>query len=245
MMMLYQGDVRPVVTTMQKLLGGLTCDGHFGPRTKEAVRSFQRAQNLTPDGVVGPRTWSRLMEVNDVQTVDVVDGTDPDLLATEAADIRAAGGNPIILYGMSNGIAVMVSEVIRRVGREGRLALLRLHSHGGPGIMNVSAGHQDMSQHMTSVALSTLGYSGPILAQLGPYFMRAGSMELMGCNVGQGPAGTGLLNGTSRHVMVPVTAAVLTQYGGGNQTWRFEGPIRTGYPYGGNLKGWSTEATAI
>ncbi len=31
-------------------------DGKLGPKTKEAVKSFQKAQGLTPDGQVGSRT---------------------------------------------------------------------------------------------------------------------------------------------------------------------------------------------
>ncbi len=39
----------------------LVVDGDFGPRTKEAVMSFQRAQKIGIDGVVGPETWARLL----------------------------------------------------------------------------------------------------------------------------------------------------------------------------------------
>jgi murein L,D-transpeptidase YcbB/YkuD len=35
-------------------------DGKIGPETKEAVRKFQQANNMTPDGVVGSRTWTSL-----------------------------------------------------------------------------------------------------------------------------------------------------------------------------------------
>ena len=35
-------------------------DGIFGPRTQSAVLAFQRANNLTADGIVGARTWSAL-----------------------------------------------------------------------------------------------------------------------------------------------------------------------------------------
>lgn len=38
-------------------------DGIYGPRTEGAVRQFQSAQGLRPDGMVGPLTWNRLFEV--------------------------------------------------------------------------------------------------------------------------------------------------------------------------------------
>lgn len=35
-------------------------DGIFGPLTEEAVKELQKAKGLTPDGVVGARTWAAL-----------------------------------------------------------------------------------------------------------------------------------------------------------------------------------------
>lgn len=35
-------------------------DGKIGPRTKSAIRAFQKANNLNPDGVVGSKTWDAL-----------------------------------------------------------------------------------------------------------------------------------------------------------------------------------------
>jgi len=35
-------------------------DGKIGPETKEAIRKFQEAHGITPDGVVGSKTWSLL-----------------------------------------------------------------------------------------------------------------------------------------------------------------------------------------
>jgi hypothetical protein len=63
---LRRGDTGPDVKRCQNLLvengikvrGG--ADGIFGKHTEAAVRSFQRAHSLQPDGVVGPKTWSEL-----------------------------------------------------------------------------------------------------------------------------------------------------------------------------------------
>ena len=52
------------ITQLQEMLnaggGGLEVDGVFGPRTAEAVRNFQRENNLQVDGIVGPQTLAAL-----------------------------------------------------------------------------------------------------------------------------------------------------------------------------------------
>src|SRR5215467_12776100 len=55
-------DVRRVqiLLVMIKLLDFSGIDGNFGPKTQDAVKSFQEGNNLTPDGVVGPVTWNAL-----------------------------------------------------------------------------------------------------------------------------------------------------------------------------------------
>jgi len=37
---------------------GVKDDGNFGPATEAATKTFQRTHHLTPDGIVGPITWS-------------------------------------------------------------------------------------------------------------------------------------------------------------------------------------------
>ncbi len=37
-----------------------TPDGIFGPNTDKAVKAFQRANGLSQDGDIGPKTWAKL-----------------------------------------------------------------------------------------------------------------------------------------------------------------------------------------
>ena len=38
-------------------------DGEFGAKTQAAVIAAQRFYNLTQDGICGPKTWAKLLEV--------------------------------------------------------------------------------------------------------------------------------------------------------------------------------------
>lgn len=49
------GSMGYQVTRLQQVLK-VTADGKFGPKTLSAVVAFQKAHNLVPDGVVGPKT---------------------------------------------------------------------------------------------------------------------------------------------------------------------------------------------
>lgn len=62
---LAEGAVGPDVRTVQALLNARTLsvviDGDFGPNTKAAIESFQRAKALNSTGVVDQLTWTRLL----------------------------------------------------------------------------------------------------------------------------------------------------------------------------------------
>ncbi|MES2295266.1 MAG: N-acetylmuramoyl-L-alanine amidase [Pseudomonadota bacterium] len=60
------GSTGPAVVRLQQLLArdgrspSLTVDGSFGPATLAAVKALQSMEGLTPDGIVGPKTWAAL-----------------------------------------------------------------------------------------------------------------------------------------------------------------------------------------
>jgi putative chitinase len=62
--MLRQGDTGASVTQLQIELSSagyaLDADGSFGPTTVAAVKRFQLAKQLMPDGIVGATTWAAL-----------------------------------------------------------------------------------------------------------------------------------------------------------------------------------------
>ena len=49
----------PLVEKLQKALG-IKVDGKFGNTTELAVKSYQKKNGLTQDGVVGPDTWAKI-----------------------------------------------------------------------------------------------------------------------------------------------------------------------------------------
>ena len=52
---------KDVVLLQQRL--GINADGRFGPGTDAAVRTFQRRNGLSVDGIVGQKTWAALFAV--------------------------------------------------------------------------------------------------------------------------------------------------------------------------------------
>lgn len=62
-----QGKTGQEVRAVQRLLRdkfgyNITVDGIFGPDTANAVKQFQTANGLASDGIVGPKTWQKLIE---------------------------------------------------------------------------------------------------------------------------------------------------------------------------------------
>ena len=240
-------DQLPAVGVLQKLLNAragssLVPDGVFGQRTKAAVQSFQRSHPpLAVDGSVGANTWPRLSQMADnLRIVDCVDVFDPSLYQLEAQDLTRAGGNPLLIGGMSNGVEQAVTNIISAVGGARDVFLLRFHGHGAPGVAGISMGHGGIpGEHHAGIHLGNWGYLQPIVSRLSAIFGPYGCIQFMHCETGNGQNGRTMLQNIANATGVPASGGILTQFGGGSTTFRFEGPTATAFPAGGNLASWS------
>ncbi|GEM_PF-4422265 len=177
--------------------------------------------------------------------IDVLDGTDPELLEATVSDIRKSGEylnpdladpdlgtpalQPVVIRGGSlYGVRMMVDEVIRRVGRSRRIRLLRIHGHGNQTAQLV--GGWEVFGIGPALTLPNLGLLRPTLKRLAPWFSPLGRAQLMGCNVGQAPFGPMLLQGLADIWGVPVSAGKDLQYSGNGNGVSYEGPVETAYP---------------
>lgn len=242
--LLRRGDRLPSVAAVQVLINRkmrrgvfITVDGIYGPKTRQAVYAFQEEHHLGRDGVVGKNTWPALIRGEGLTVIDSVDVTNPKDMGYEDAAIRQAGGDPIVNFGMCNGVKVVVTKIMGR-GKTGGVVLLRFHGHGSPGSMGITVGtgNEISSEFGTRFLDSLARYLQRRLAFLFPSF---GSVELHGCRVGKGADGQRLCQALAQAFGVPVTAGTKTQYGGGLSTFRFEGPTYTAFPAGKDLKSWA------
>jgi Putative peptidoglycan binding domain len=89
----YQGDL--AVWAQEHLISAgyaVGVDGGFGAKTESAVKAFQTAHGLTPDGIIGPATWQALLRY---RTARVVWGRHHHLLQAKVTSAIAAAGGVI------------------------------------------------------------------------------------------------------------------------------------------------------
>jgi hypothetical protein len=244
--LLYESNSLPAVGVLQKLLirGGATlaADGAFGPRTKKAVIEFQRPRSLRPDGAVGAQTWPRVSVHADLPIMDCVDVFDPLLEEDTDAPLRKAGGNPIVVGGLCNGVEQAVNMI--QSAAPGNVFLLRFHGHGAPGVAGVAFGRGDVPgawDERSDIDEETLATTLPMLGRLRGIFGPYGCVQFMHCETGRGPKGHRVLQRIADALGVPATGAVMDQFGlgGGNLPFGYNGPTVTAIPGAGRLADWA------
>jgi hypothetical protein len=168
-----------------------------------------------------------------IEVIDMDDSTTGPASASIGlwnARTRPGAGRTILkLYGMSNGVGQMVSE-IRQVARAGSISVLRIWGHGYPGGQGVSGGHSGTSFRDDFAGMTVDNFEGirGTLGTLRPLFVPGGRVELRGCDVAQGN-GDQLLVKLAKLWGVRVQGGTVVQHAGSN--WDGQ-PVEAG-PDGG------------
>jgi peptidoglycan hydrolase-like protein with peptidoglycan-binding domain len=117
------GSYGPDVALVQQCLEVTPVDGDFGSITREAVMQFQREQELTVDGVVGPATWEALENEFDLPPYPpplpepLEPGMLNDVLAIASSSAIARypwEGRGVAPKGYTKGMAIAWSTLIRK-----------------------------------------------------------------------------------------------------------------------------------
>ena len=120
---LRQGAQGPDVTTLQTLLCDaverVRVDGAFGPETADAVKAFQKANGLTVDGVVGPKTWAALYAATGHdEDPDIWDPDAPEIVAPPAVDVPAPAPDTVTVsradWDAMRAAAAVLTQAIKK-----------------------------------------------------------------------------------------------------------------------------------
>ena len=173
------------------------------------------------------------MSVNEVEdslsiwsgVYDVVNISDPDL-NREVSDLLLVGMAPIIINRMQNGVDFMVSQLQRRLEKSGKIDLLRIHGHGGPGLQTISCDRDlrgfDLSTSRAFISNYNFQNIVGSLGLMRGLFAPNAQVWLMGCEVGAEFEGRRLINRLAKLWGVPVTAGLFIQFAGWGRTRDFE-----------------------
>ena len=222
----------------------LVTDGSFGAKTAAAVDKF-RAQVMLesgPKGVADPPMWSLLLRRAQLQVIDAIDITDPAVLEIALPKLTSPSTTVIESGGMSNGIAQLVTEIRARAQGQQSIMMLRLHGHGAPGLIAVSAGSRRSTGGIDGIAAqsvittSLLQTLAPVLSQLRPLMHDFGFIELHSCRIAQGANGMSFVRQLANIIGAPVRAALSKQQA--KDVYALVGPTFSGFPGNVTLRHW-------
>jgi len=221
----------------------LTTDGAYGKLTQAAVDAFRSRVMMQsgPANEADPALWRFLLERAKLQVIDSIDVTDPTLLDFVVPEV-SKWNDPIVIGGMSNGVAQLVTEVRARARGEKSLLMLRLHGHGSPGLIALSHGSRRVSPGIdpflaqSIIATQLLPALTPLLRQITPLMHDLGFLEFHSCRVAEGPAGQSFVTKLADIMQCPVRAALSKQPE--NMVFTLVGQTFNGIPGNLTLANW-------
>src|ERR1700755_1504662 len=140
---LKRGDRLPTVALAQARLlergSELIVDGLFGKLTERAVAAFQKETGIPETGWMDPQTWLALHADHPMVVVAALDAGDIAGWQEDYPFLNDGHSQVWVTGGMSRGARDLIQHLVTS-NPAGSVSLLRLHGHGGPGHMAVSAG---------------------------------------------------------------------------------------------------------
>ena len=105
-MIVRRGSTGDLVRRIQQRLAELKLylgplDGVFGGGTESAVKSFQKSQSLTPDGIVGPLTWDKLFPAEAPPPLELASKPVAHRCLALTASFETGAGFPDCFAGLS------------------------------------------------------------------------------------------------------------------------------------------------
>ncbi len=254
-MLIEQGERSARVVALQILLNRknknrVVTDGTFGPLTSGAIDEVREVLGVStgPKGVADPHLCQLLVKDTGLQWIDSVDVADPFTVGDTEVPL-SKWTTPIVLGGMSMGVAHLVKQIQTRVSKQ-KLLMLRLHGHGAPGIVAAAYGsrhlytkddlknpHLDPFNTQSILALKVMSTIKPLLAELAPLFNNFGFVELHSCRVALGPDGATFVQQLANVLGAPVRGALSKQHT--VDVFTLTGQTLTGFPNGGTLLDWA------
>ena len=148
--------------------------------------------------------------------IDVIDMEDPILGKDREGQLNRLHAQSIrmVMYGMCNGVAQMISDIAQLAPIAG-VKVLRIWSHGRSGGQTFTGGHGGEAYrvaHWTGISIANIDAMQETLKKLTPYLSPHGRVELRGCEVASGKDGEQLLLRLAKIWEVPVLAGSATQY---------------------------------
>ena len=132
-------QVREMQQSLKSQGMNLKVDGKFGPETQDAVREYQRKNQLQVDGVVGPETRGHLNQKPTGQPVDLRPGAvKPAPAAGQAGSSPTASGAPThqkgdaFTFASNPQNAGQIKQQIERNKQNGQKTMVGIDPNNGP-----------------------------------------------------------------------------------------------------------------